>query len=1273
MTTRHFPAALLLAVFVSLSCERSDAPTGPTILELRADIVDAGQSTTQPHFFFLPPMVAQPRYAGVFDDSLSPVVEICEHTGTQCATPLVARFTTGGGSSDDVRVDAREQHYIVNWQTRRFALAAQKTYRVRVLVAGTELGFADVRIAQNASELKNIDPTRFVGIVNGQTLPIKFRIEQGAVFVVGAGGGTINARNGQVTLVIPPGALSSELGITVEPMAPALLPADPWFVAGSAFELGPTGTHFAQAVTLTIRYEPGSVPSGVSEAALGVQKLIDGHWQTVGPTSADVSAHTVTGTISGFSGWGIVGVPVSVTLSPNPMQLPMGVSLPLTATVRDAAGNVLPPTSQMLWFSLQPQYATVAQIAPGVALVTSKALGQATIVAHVGSAAGSATVNVVPGQPASVTIISGNGQTGPAGLTLPAPLVVKVSDAFGNAVSGVTVTFATTTGGTLTPATATTNASGEAQASWQLGAGVGAQTATATVTGVPPVTFNVTATLVATVTVTPNPLQIFVGSTGVLTAVEKDAAGNVVGPTSNICWHSSDPTIATVSPAPGHPEQGVVSGIKAGTLTVEAMSGATSSEGVSCLPGPGAVTGSAFVIVIATPAKLVRISGNLQDGLPGQFLNQPLIVKAVDALGNGVAGALINWMTPSGGSFPGANVVTNANGEAQTIWKLGPLGAGVCDASQFATATAAGGTANPVDFSATAHRVASVTVAPIPLQLQVGSSASVAATEKDAAGNVVPAPGCGLTWTSSTPGIAEVVAGFPGSATVFAVHVGNTAVNAASWGGPPPAGVFGATLVKVVPGPPAVLSKVSGDNQSAAPGSTLPNALVVEVQDAFGNVLNGVNVSWTASSGTVTPSSSTTGVNGTTQTQWQLGASTGAQTVTVSIPGTTVPVVTFNATALLAGFGSVSAGFHHTCAITPAGSAYCWGVNSFGNLGDGTTTLSSVPVAVSGGLSFVAVSAGSTSVNAAHTCGITSAGAAYCWGLGISGQLGDGTQTNSSVPIPVAGGLAFKAISAGEQYTCGITTTGAAYCWGVNGSGQLGDGTQNIAPTPVAVSGGLTFNQISAGGHHTCGVTSSGDVYCWGSNAWGQIGIGTQLGNKLTPQKVGNGYTMVSAGSNHTCAVTTFNEGACWGSNAYGELGDRTQTLSTVPVTVFGSGVLKFQSIDAGFFSQPGGLSAGGRTCAVTTTSAGYCWGHNNGVLGDGSSVGFSAQPVAVSGGLSFRNISVGEDHACGVTTLGEVYCWGSNGFGQFGQPTPTSSNVPTTGGGGMIFARVRR
>jgi alpha-tubulin suppressor-like RCC1 family protein len=196
-------------------------------------------------------------------------------------------------------------------------------------------------------------------------------------------------------------------------------------------------------------------------------------------------------------------------------------------------------------------------------------------------------------------------------------------------------------------------------------------------------------------------------------------------------------------------------------------------------------------------------------------------------------------------------------------------------------------------------------------------------------------------------------------------------------------------------------------------------------------------------------------------------------------------------------FQAIRGGSLHTCGLTTGGAAYCWGANLFGQVGDGTmmgdvaaNATRASPVAVTGGLVFQTISAGGD-----HTCGLTSAGAAYCWGLNLKGQLGDGTfgtmdQPRTS-PVAVSGGLVFQAISTGGEYMCGLTTAGAAYCWGSNDAGQLGDGTAIDRSSPVPVSGGFVFQSISAGWDHSCAVTTAGAAYCWGNNELGLLGDGT--------------------------------------------------------------------------------------------------------------------------------------------------------------------------------------
>jgi len=150
-------------------------------------------------------------------------------------------------------------------------------------------------------------------------------------------------------------------------------------------------------------------------------------------------------------------------------------------------------------------------------------------------------------------------------------------------------------------------------------------------------------------------------------------------------------------------------------------------------------------------------------------------------------------------------------------------------------------------------------------------------------------------------------------------------------------------------------------------------------------------------------------------------------------------------------FTALVAGSNHTCGLVSGGTTYCWGSNLFGQLGDGTSgygTDRTAPVAVSGGRTFTALVAGGY-----HTCGLVSGGTAYCWGGNYSGQLGDGTTSQQLAPVEVSDGRVFTALVAGGNQTCGLVSGGTAYCWGDNSFGELGDGTSGTnRRSPVAVS-----------------------------------------------------------------------------------------------------------------------------------------------------------------------------------------------------------------------------
>jgi alpha-tubulin suppressor-like RCC1 family protein len=259
-------------------------------------------------------------------------------------------------------------------------------------------------------------------------------------------------------------------------------------------------------------------------------------------------------------------------------------------------------------------------------------------------------------------------------------------------------------------------------------------------------------------------------------------------------------------------------------------------------------------------------------------------------------------------------------------------------------------------------------------------------------------------------------------------------------------------------------------------------------------------------------------------------------------------------------FNSVATGSYHTCATTTVGDVYCWGLGFYGQLGDSTIGGSSAtPVRAKTpvGMVFVDVESGNN-----HTCARTAAGDVYCWGLNTFGQVGDGTTTPGNAPraypVAVTGGLKFSTIAAGGSLTCGLTAAGAAYCWGNNGNGQLGTGTAGgSSATPVAVVGGRTFTQISAGSFRACGANVGGTtdftVWCWGLSA-GAFGDGALL-DRPSPTVLPTGVSSIFHGGNNSngsaCGLGFGGQQVwCWGVNGSGQLGDGTSTGRAAPTLV---------------------------------------------------------------------------------------------------------------------------
>jgi alpha-tubulin suppressor-like RCC1 family protein len=295
---------------------------------------------------------------------------------------------------------------------------------------------------------------------------------------------------------------------------------------------------------------------------------------------------------------------------------------------------------------------------------------------------------------------------------------------------------------------------------------------------------------------------------------------------------------------------------------------------------------------------------------------------------------------------------------------------------------------------------------------------------------------------------------------------------------------------------------------------------------------------------------------------------------------------------LESGVRAIATGTFHSCALAGDGAVKCWGDDEDGQLGDGTKTSRSTPVVVSGLESGVqAIATGDE-----HTCALLSSGRVECWGANFYGELGNGTRTESSTPVAVSGlSSGVQAITAGDGHTCALLSSGGVECWGGNRYGQLGDGTKTSRSTPVAVSGLASGVQaIAAGANHTCALLNEG-VECWGENDDGELGDGTKT-HRSRPVAVSGlpaGVQAIGAGADafHTCALLSGGSAKCWGDNDHGQLGDGTTTNRSAPVAVSGleSGV---QAIVAGDF----------HTCALLSAGGFKCLGRNNaGQLGNGT------------------------------------------------------------------------
>lgn len=358
---------------------------------------------------------------------------------------------------------------------------------------------------------------------------------------------------------------------------------------------------------------------------------------------------------------------------------------------------------------------------------------------------------------------------------------------------------------------------------------------------------------------------------------------------------------------------------------------------------------------------------------------------------------------------------------------------------------------------------------------------------------------------------------------------------------------------------------------------------------------------------------------------------------------------------------SLAAGDDFTCALNHTGMAFCWGLGTSGQLGNGQEATSTTPVRVSGG-PYRAIAAGGKAV-----CGLRFGGTVDCWGEIPRSCCGFSTDT-VLLPTRVSTSVRFTEIAVAPFVACGIATSGGGYCWGFQGYGELGNGvdgnTSLSSPTPILGSG-LVFTHTATGFDFGCGTKSDQTAWCWGLDANGNLGADSAGGAETTqPTRVATDLRFVSitAGVFYACGVTTTGSAACWGDNTGGVLGDGTTHARSVPTAVAGSPA--FRAIFGGSKDM-----LGGHTCALDASGAAFCWGLDQaGQLGAEAPLACglpdfptpcSLTPVAVQGGQQFTTLAVGRLHTCGMIADGQVYCWGENTSGQLGNGTMDGSTAP--------------
>lgn len=551
--------------------------------------------------------------------------------------------------------------------------------------------------------------------------------------------------------------------------------------------------------------------------------------------------------------------------------------------------------------------------------------------------------------------------------------------------------------------------------------------------------------------------------------------------------------------------------------------------------------------------------------------------------------------------------------------------------------------------------VATVALTPDSSSVFTGRTRELVATVRDSAGNTLN--GRTITFASSAPEVAIVSV----TGAVTGVNTGRAVISATA------EGKTAQAVVTVQPVPVSTVT-ITPDSVNALLGTSV--TLTAQTKDDAGAMLTGRVVRWSSSAPNIVDVDSITGVAKAMRggiaiiTARSEGKSAGVRMV-VRVPVATVTVQTALDTLEAYDALQMNAVLRDANQEILTDRIVRWTVSNTSlarvdsvtgvltGLNRGTVTVTATSEGKTGSASrVVVIKYRSLVTGAQHSCDIASGGFVWCWGKnggeGRVGQVDLDAESFFSQPVrvPNTGPAAIRAkkLASFGRHTCALDVNGKAWCWGGNGWGTLGVPAISQSNTPVAVAGGLQFKDIAVGADHSCAITMAGTMYCWGHNDWRQF-ASNALAMSETPMPAGTAlqFKALTAGSSFTCGITVSDDALCWGYSGWGNLGDGTvisygNTFSATPLAV--SGGRSWRQVGAGQI----------HACGLTTAGLGFCWGNNGGKLGNGATTE-SSTPVALTGVPTLSALAVGANHNCAIATTADVWCWGFNGNGQAGQP----------------------